>query len=65
MFSNYVTGMAFYYEHGYKSVFPTLESLLQKGLADQEALRTPRGRERRDAVFVGKEYIQGKVVLEK
>ncbi|KAK7423492.1 hypothetical protein QQX98_000949 [Neonectria punicea] len=65
MFSNYVTDMAFYYEHGYNYVFPSLESLLQKGLADPHALRTPGGRQRRDAVGVGKRYIQGKIALEK
>ncbi|KAI4118805.1 MAG: hypothetical protein LQ345_001198 [Seirophora villosa] len=65
MFSNYVTDMVFYYEHGYNYVFPSLESLLQKGLADPHALRTPGGRERRDGVCVGKQYIQGKIALEK
>lgn len=65
MFSNYVTDMTFYYEHGYHSVFPSLEQLLQKGLADPEALRTPGGRERRDTVYIGKEYIQNKIALEK
>ncbi|KAF5003199.1 hypothetical protein FDECE_10267 [Fusarium decemcellulare] len=65
MFSNYVTDMAFYYEHGYNYVFPSLEPLLQKGLADPHALRTPGGRDRRDAVGVGKRYIQGKIALEK
>ncbi|EHK19777.1 uncharacterized protein TRIVIDRAFT_46883 [Trichoderma virens Gv29-8] len=64
MFSNYVTDMAFYYEHGYNYVFPTLEPLLQKGLTDPHALRTPGGRERRDAVSLGKQYIQGKIALE-
>ncbi|RFU81528.1 hypothetical protein TARUN_687 [Trichoderma arundinaceum] len=65
MFSNYVTDMAFYYEHGYNYVFPTLEPLLQRGLEDPHALRTPGGRERRDAVSIGKQYIQGKIALEK
>nr|WOD46323.1 hypothetical protein [Trichoderma atroviride] len=65
MFSNYVTDMAFYYEHGYNYVFPTLEPLLQKGLEDPHALRIPGGRERRDAVSLGKQYIQGKIALEK
>ncbi|KAH6873885.1 hypothetical protein B0T10DRAFT_233769 [Thelonectria olida] len=65
MFSNYVTDMAFYYEHGYNYVFPSLDSLLQKGLTDPHALRTPEGRQRRDAVCVGKRYIQGKIALEK
>lgn len=64
MFSNYVTDMAFYYEHGYNHVFPSLEPLLQRGLADPRALRTPGGRERRDAVGVGKRYIQEKIALE-
>ncbi|KAJ4258009.1 hypothetical protein NW762_008146 [Fusarium torreyae] len=65
MFSNYVTDMAFYYEHGYNYVFPNLEPLLEKGLNDPHALRTPGGRERRDAVSIGKRYIQGKIALEK
>ncbi|KAL9622925.1 MAG: hypothetical protein Q9204_007991, partial [Flavoplaca sp. TL-2023a] len=65
MFSNYVTDMAFYYEHGYNYIFPSLESLLQKGLADPQALRTPGGRERREAICVGKQYIQGKIALER
>ncbi|KAF4943403.1 hypothetical protein FGADI_13446 [Fusarium gaditjirri] len=65
MFSNYVTDMAFYYEHGYNYVFPNLEPLLEKGLDDPHALRTPGGRERRDAVAIGKRYIQGKIALEK
>lgn len=64
MFSNYVTDMAFYYEHGYNHVFPSLEALLQRGLADPQALRTPGGRERRNGVCVGKQYIQGKIALE-
>ncbi|KAM0256057.1 hypothetical protein ACHAQJ_005256 [Trichoderma viride] len=64
MFSNYVTDMVFYYEHGYNYVFPTLEPLLQRGLEDPHALRTPGGRERRDAVSLGKQYIQGKIALE-
>ncbi|KAF5656047.1 hypothetical protein FCIRC_13792 [Fusarium circinatum] len=65
MFSNYVTDMAFYYEHGYNYVFPNLEPLLEKGLDDPHALRIPGGRERRDAVAIGKRYIQGKIALEK
>ncbi|KAL8922167.1 MAG: hypothetical protein Q9208_005362 [Pyrenodesmia sp. 3 TL-2023] len=65
MFSNYVTDMAFYYEHGYNHVFPSLEPLLQKGMADPQALGTPGGRERREAVGIGKQYIQGKIALEK
>ncbi|MDI1486313.1 MAG: hypothetical protein OHK93_005540 [Ramalina farinacea] len=65
MFSNYVTDMAFYYEHGYNHVFPSLEPLLQRGLADPQALRTLGGRERRNGVCVGKQYIQGKIALEK
>ncbi|ERF75854.1 hypothetical protein EPUS_01220 [Endocarpon pusillum Z07020] len=64
MFSNYVTDMAFYYEHGYNYVFPSLEPLLQKGLADPQALRTLGGRERRNGVLVGKQYIQDKIALE-
>ncbi|KAI9899775.1 hypothetical protein N3K66_006236 [Trichothecium roseum] len=65
MFSNYVTDMAFYYEHGYNYVFPALEPLLQKAIEDPFARRTFQGRERRDAVRVGKEYIQGKIALER
>ncbi|KAF4449086.1 hypothetical protein F53441_7598 [Fusarium austroafricanum] len=65
MFSNYVTDMAFYYEHGYNYVFPNLEPLLEKGLNDPHALKTPGGRQRRDAVAIGKRYIQGKIALEK
>ena len=65
MFSNYVTDMAFYYEHGYNHVFPSLEPLLQKGLADPQALRTLGGRERRECVCIGKQYIQSKIALEK
>ncbi|KAM5343879.1 hypothetical protein ACJ41O_012416 [Fusarium nematophilum] len=64
MFSNYVTDMAFYYEHGYNYVFPSLEQLYRRGLADPHALRTLGGRERRDAVGVGMRYIQGKIALE-
>ncbi|KAM0421247.1 hypothetical protein ACHAPT_010969 [Fusarium lateritium] len=64
MFSNYVTDMAFYYEHGYNYVFPSLEQMYQKGLTDPHALRTLGGRERRDAVRVGMRYIQGKIALE-
>ncbi|KAH7141114.1 hypothetical protein EDB81DRAFT_692768 [Dactylonectria macrodidyma] len=65
MFSNYVTDMAFYYEHGYNYLFPSLEPLLDKGLLDPYALRTLGGRQRRDGVSVGKRYIQGKIALEK
>ena len=65
LFSSYVTDMAFYYEHGFNHVFPSLAPLIQKGLADPQALRTLGGRERREAVCVGKQYIQGKIALEK
>ncbi|KAG6037166.1 hypothetical protein E4U41_005300 [Claviceps citrina] len=64
MFSNYVTDMVFYYEHGYNHVFPSLERLLHHGLTDRHALRTPGGRQRREAVGVGKQYVQHKVALE-
>ncbi|KAJ4163523.1 hypothetical protein LMH87_005244 [Akanthomyces muscarius] len=64
MFSNYVTDMAFYYEHGYNYVFPSLETLLQRGLEDRYAMRTRGGRERRDGVYIGKQYIQAKIKLE-
>ncbi|TQV90968.1 hypothetical protein IF1G_10203 [Cordyceps javanica] len=56
--------MAFYYEHGYNHVFPSLERLLQRGLADRHAMRTRGGRERRESVYVGKRYIQTKIELE-
>ncbi|KAG8530274.1 uncharacterized protein KY384_004775 [Bacidia gigantensis] len=65
MFSNYVTDMVFYYEHGYSHIFPSLEPLLQRALADPHALRTLGGRERRLGVRIGKQYIQGKIALEK
>lgn len=65
MFSNYVTDMAFYYEHGYNYVFPSLEPLFEKGLDDPHALRTPGGRQRRGVVRAGKRYVQGKIALEK
>ncbi|KAF7554090.1 hypothetical protein G7Z17_g3169 [Cylindrodendrum hubeiense] len=64
MFSNYVTDMAFYYEHGYNYVFPSLEPLFERGLEDPHALRTPGGSQRRDAVRAGKRYVQGKIALE-
>ena len=64
MFSNYVTDMAFYWEHGYNHVFPSLEPLLWRGLADPQALHTLGGPERRKAVCIGKEYIQVKIALE-
>lgn len=65
MFSNYVIDMSFYYEHGYNHVFSSLEATLQKCLTDPHALRTLGGRERRSAVCIGKQYIQGKIALEK
>ncbi|GAO15888.1 hypothetical protein UVI_02051320 [Ustilaginoidea virens] len=64
LFSNYVTDMAFYYEHGYDGVFPSLDLLLDKGLQDGHARKAPGGRERRDGVCIGKRYIQGKIRLE-
>ncbi|KAM3317315.1 hypothetical protein ACQJBY_035137 [Aegilops geniculata] len=64
MFSNYVTDMAFYYEHGYNRVFPSLHRLLRDGLADARARRTLGGRQRREAVAIGARYIQGKIALE-
>ncbi|XP_047044314.1 uncharacterized protein LOC124648634 [Lolium rigidum] len=64
MFSNYVTDMAFYYEHGYNHVFPSLHRLLQDGLADAHARRTLGGRQRREAVAAGVRYIQAKIALE-
>ncbi|KAK7012620.1 hypothetical protein R3P38DRAFT_2642128 [Favolaschia claudopus] len=65
LFSNYVTDMVFYYEHGYNHVFPELEPLIERGLTDRHAKRTPGGLERRSAVLVGKGYIQSKIALEK
>ena len=65
IFSNYVTDMAFYWEHGYNHVFPSLESLLRRGLTDPQALCTLGAVERRKAVCIGKEYIQCKIALEK
>ncbi|KAG6302782.1 hypothetical protein E4U09_001926 [Claviceps aff. purpurea] len=64
MFSNYVTDMVFYYEHGYNYVFPSLDRLLHQGLTDRHALRTLGGRQRRQAVCIGKDYIQAKIGLE-
>ncbi|XP_044946911.1 uncharacterized protein LOC123395949 [Hordeum vulgare subsp. vulgare] len=64
MFSNYVIDIAFHYEYGYMHVFPTLQGLVQDGIADAHALGTPYGRERREAVAVGLPYIQEKVALE-
>lgn len=64
MFSNYVTDMVFYYEHGYNHVFPKLEPLIGRGLADPHAKKTPGGVERRSAVNIGKRYVQGKIALE-
>ncbi|KAG5952178.1 hypothetical protein E4U53_001449 [Claviceps sorghi] len=64
MFSNYVTDMAFYYEHGYDHVFPSFDRLLHLGLTDGHALRTLGGRERREAVRVGKGFIRNKIALE-
>ncbi|KAK7023008.1 hypothetical protein R3P38DRAFT_2957042 [Favolaschia claudopus] len=65
LFSNYVTDMVFYYEHGYNHVFPELEPLIERGLTDRHAKRTPGGLERRSAVLVGKGYVQSKIALEK
>ncbi|XP_047095258.1 uncharacterized protein LOC124707630 [Lolium rigidum] len=64
MFSNYVTDMAFYYEHGYNHVFPSLHRLLRQGIADAHARRTLGGRQRREAVAAGVRYIQAKIALE-
>ncbi|XP_037460438.1 uncharacterized protein LOC119331383 [Triticum dicoccoides] len=64
LFSNYVTDMVFYYEHGYDHVFPSLHRLLHDGLVDDRALRTLGGRERREVVAVGASYIQAKIALE-
>ncbi|CAM0942647.1 unnamed protein product [Alopecurus aequalis] len=64
LFSNYVTDMGFYNEHGYNHVFPSFHRLLHDGLVDDRALRTPGGRERREVVAVGASYIQAKIALE-
>ncbi|KAI1338957.1 hypothetical protein F5Y15DRAFT_384259 [Xylariaceae sp. FL0016] len=64
MFSNYVTDMAFYYEHGYHYVFPDLEKLISKAARDRHALRTHGGPERRAAVSIGIKYIRSKIQLE-
>ncbi|KAF2238490.1 hypothetical protein EV356DRAFT_528950 [Viridothelium virens] len=64
LFSNYCTDMAFYYEHGYHKVFPELGELLRQSVADEQARRTPAGRERRIAVEIGLRYIRGKIALE-
>ena len=65
MLSNYVTDMVFYWEHGYDHIFPSLEVLLQRALLDRKARRTLGGSERRDSVTIGRQYIQGKISLEK
>ncbi|KAG6999609.1 hypothetical protein G7Y79_00033g067970 [Physcia stellaris] len=65
MFSNYVTDMVFYYEHGYNYIFPSLEPLLQRGLVDPRAMGTVGGYERRNAAAIGKQYVQSKIALEK
>ena len=64
LFSNYVVDMAFYYEHGYHKVFPSFSRLLRDGLADARSLRTPGGRQRREAVAIGASYIRAKIALE-
>ncbi|GAB0139125.1 hypothetical protein EsDP_00007340 [Epichloe bromicola] len=64
LFSNYVTDMAFYYEHGYNHVFPSFSRLLHDGLGDAHARRTPGGRQRREAVAAGVRYIRAKIALE-
>ncbi|KAM3318742.1 hypothetical protein ACQJBY_036105 [Aegilops geniculata] len=64
LFSNYVVDMAFYYEHGYHKVFPSFSRLLRDGLADARSLRTPGGRQRREAVAIDASYIRAKIALE-
>ncbi|XP_044947924.1 uncharacterized protein LOC123397467 [Hordeum vulgare subsp. vulgare] len=64
LFSNYVVDMAFYYEHGYHKAFPSFSRLLHDGLADARSLRTPGGRQRREAVAIGASYIRAKIALE-
>lgn len=64
LFSNYVTDMAFYSEHGYNHVFPSFQGLLQEGIADVNARRTPGGQERREAVAINLAYIQDKIAME-
>ncbi|KAL9116204.1 MAG: hypothetical protein Q9227_000575 [Pyrenula ochraceoflavens] len=64
MFSNYVTDMAFYHEHGYQYAFPDLDRLISQGTSDVHACQTPGGIERRAAVQVGIKYIKHKIALE-
>ncbi|KAI4986946.1 hypothetical protein ZWY2020_019576 [Hordeum vulgare] len=64
LFSNYVVDMAFYYEHGYHKAFPSFSRLLHDGIADARSLRTPGGRQRREAVAIGASYIRAKIALE-
>lgn len=64
MFSNAVTDMAFFREHGYHHVFPEFDSLFNSAMYDQHALQTPGGTERRAAVAIGVEYINDKIVFE-
>jgi hypothetical protein len=64
LFSNYVTDMAFYNEHGYNHVFPSFHRILQDGIADAPARRTPGGLQRREAVVIGASYIHTKIALE-
>ncbi|KAI4986950.1 hypothetical protein ZWY2020_019580 [Hordeum vulgare] len=56
--------MAFYYEHGYHKAFPSFSRLLHDGIADARSLRTPGGRQRREAVAIGASYIRAKIALE-
>ncbi|CAM0948310.1 unnamed protein product [Alopecurus aequalis] len=64
LFSNYVTDMAFYLEHGYNHVFPSLSRLLHDALTDGLARGTPGRQERREAVAVTASYIEAKIALE-
>ncbi|EHL02879.1 hypothetical protein M7I_0842 [Glarea lozoyensis 74030] len=62
--SNYLNDLAFYYEHGYHTVFPDFEKLLKNSLTDAHAIQTPGGLERRISAEIGIKYIKAKVELE-
>ncbi|VUC27858.1 unnamed protein product [Clonostachys rosea] len=64
MFSNGVTDMAFFREHGYHHVFPEFDNLFWSSMHDQHALETPGGARRRTAVAIGVQYINDKIVFE-
>lgn len=64
LFSNYCVDLAFFYEHGFNSIFPEFEPLFEAAMNDPHALATLGGPERREAARVGLRYIRGKVALE-